>query len=344
MPKVENKIRVKGRSGKGFRSKVVLEGPADLMDTLLSNEQKSAKKIWKRDDNFKKLLESTENLFNDLLGNAGFKEVIYRMFARKDFARKDEVSLSKLLHQELRRKFLTSFLPSLSTAEMKKMRILIRNLVKLNRVYSSEINLRKQEDNTISIEQGYGFPSYEFFKTEGQNIKRIVSAERDVSFFKRVTKYQCLFNEIEIEDETGLDKEGLSHPTNPLFEILSLASNVSPTIVKYTRPDGFKKMLICLPPDMDMTTVTRKYRTLISKAHRDFYKKEFKGRPESKKMIEQRMRDILEEELKGKKRPTPISRQCEILSTKLKEKYNIDLKAASIRRHYLKVIREKSRQ
>lgn len=333
MPKVENKIRVKGGSGKGFRSKVSLEGPAGLMDTLLSNEQKSAKKIWERDDNFKKLSESTKKLFYDLLGNAGFKEVIYRMFARKD-----KVPLSKLLHQELRRKFLTSFLPSLSTAEMNKMRILIRNLVELNRVYSSEINLRKQEDNTISIEQGYGFPSYEFFKTEGQNIKRIVSAERDVSFFKRVTKYQSFFNEIEIEDETRLDKGGLSHPTNPLFEILSLASNVSPTIVKYTRPDGFKKMLVCLPPDMDMTTVTKKYGALISKAHRDFYKREFRGRPQpiSKDQKRKLILKIRKKKFEGTRHP--ISRRCIVTSEILKKDYNITLSPRTLRRHYAKEI------
>jgi hypothetical protein len=332
MPKVENKIKVKGRSGKGFRSKVVLEGPADLMDTLLSNEQKSAKKIWQRDDNFKKLSESTEKLLNNLLGNAGFKEVIYRMFARKH-----KVSLLNLLHQELRRKFLTSFLPSLSTAEMNNMGILIKNLVTLNRVYSSQINLRKKEDDTISIEQGYGLPSYVFFKTEGQNITKTVSPQRDVSFFKRAVKYQRFFNEIEIEDETALDSGGLSHPTNPLFEILSLASNVSPTIVKYTRPDGFKKMLICLPPDLDITTVTKRYRTLISKAHRDFYKRKFKGRPQSKKVKVEWMREIWEKELKGKTHP--VSTQCVILSRRLKDKYDIDLAAITIRRHYLKVIK-----
>lgn len=334
MPKLENEIKVKGRSGKGFRSKVVLEGPADLIETLLSNEQKSAKKIWQRDDNFKKLSENTKKLFYDLLGNAGFKEVIYRMFARKD-----KVSLSKLLHQGLRRaaRLPLSFSTLLETAEMNNMGILIRNLVTLNRVYSSQVNLNKREDGTISIEQDYGLPSYVFFKTEGQNITRTVSPQRDVSFFKRAVKYQRFFNEIEIEDETGLDSGGLSHPTNPLFEILSLASNVSPTIVKYTRPDGFKKMLICLPPDLDITTVTKKYGVLMSKAHRDFYKKEFKGRPQSKEVTMERMREIWEKELKGKR--YPVSKQCEMLSSRLKEKYNIDLAAITIRRHYLKVIK-----
>jgi hypothetical protein len=47
MPKVENKIRVRGRSGKRFSIKVVLEGPADLIDALPSNEYKSAKKSGK---------------------------------------------------------------------------------------------------------------------------------------------------------------------------------------------------------------------------------------------------------------------------------------------------------
>jgi hypothetical protein len=224
---------------------------------------------------------------------------------------------------------------------MNKMRTLIEKLLRLNRVYSSEINLRKQEDGNISIKPDYGFPSYEFFKTEGQNIKRIVSAERDVSFFKRVTKYQRFFNEIEIEGETRLDKGGLSHPTNPLFEILSFASNVSPTIVKYTRPDGFKKMLVCLPPDLDITTVTKKYGALISKAHHDFYRREFRERPQpiSKDQKRKLIVKIRKKKFEGTRHP--ISRRCIVTSAILKKDYNITLSPRTLRRHYLKEIKGK---
>jgi hypothetical protein len=249
------------------------------------------------------------------------------------FSRKDNVSLSKLLHKPVLRK--ASY--TLREAdELKNMGILVKNLVKLNRLYSSSINLRKQEDGSISMEI-YGIPSHEFFKMEGQSLARIISVKRDIAFFKRVAKYRCFYNEIEIEDETGIDNGRAGGPTNPLLEILSLSSNVSPTIVKYTRPDGFKKMLICLPPEVDITTVTKRYGSLISKAHRDFYEKEFKGRPQSKKMIMELIRGIWEKQLKGKK--YPVSKQCEMLSSKLKETYNIDLAAITIRRHYLKAIR-----
>lgn len=183
--------------------------------------------------------------------------------------------------------------------------------------------------------QLHGIPSFEFFKMEAPNLTRIESAKKAVEFLKRVAKYQCFYNEIEIEDETVLTGR-----VSPFFEILSLASNVSPTIIRYTRSDGYRKMLICLPPYLDMTTVAKKYGTLISKAHRDFYQKDFKGRPESKNMVTERMREIWESELKGTKHP--ISRQCEILSKRLNEKYNIQLEVNTIRRHYLKLIRERN--
>jgi len=342
MSKPEDKITVRGYSGKQFRSKVVLKGkkgePADIIKALPSNESETAKKVCKRDKDFKKLSEETKTLFKDLLGNAKFRAMIRQMFARKEFVRRGNVGCWELLHHQ---GFKASFAAT-DPATEENLIILEGNLAKLSRLYSFSLNLKKKEDGSISIEEIYGIPIHESFKMEGQSLERIVSVERDVAFFKRAVKYQCLFNEIEIEDETRPDNGRTLKMIDPLFEILSLSSNVSPTILKYARPDGFKKMLVCLPADLDMTTVTKKYGALFSKVHRDFYKKDFKGRPQGTRVLMvQLIREIWENEFKGKRHPIAIL--CQKLSDRLGKKHGYDRKASTIRKHYLpKIVKGES--
>lgn len=122
MPKAENKIKIRSWSGKKLTS-VVLEGSADRINGLFVNEHKSAEKIWKRDHDFKKLSEMTKKLLSDLLGNAEFKKVICRIFARKD-----NVSSSELLRPPVLRRAFSTLKDS---AEQNNMELLVDNLVKL---------------------------------------------------------------------------------------------------------------------------------------------------------------------------------------------------------------------
>lgn len=325
MPK-KKKLKSEGEPEKRI---TILETPIEIIKPLLDKEEKVVIKNRERDEDFKKLLADTRKLIKDFLGNSAFKKIILEILAENDGA--------DLLNPEVLKSIIYSLQPKVKIR--KGIETVFKDLWRLSKVYGARIKLRKKEDGEISIETEYGFPNYEFFRIKGKDIARDTTSNESIqnlfSFCKRIVDLGCIVNEIEIREEPGTAKKEDS--INPLVEVLSEVSDVSPTIITYRGRKGFKKMLVCIPPNMDLTTLTKQYAPLLAKRHLDFFKRKFRGRPVSKILVKKFLHEIWERRFKGTRHP--ITRRCEMASQMLREIYNIDLSPITIRRWYVKVIK-----
>jgi len=334
MPKSKNKLNKDMLEAE--QTFTLIEAPGKYTQPLFERASELVDKNWKRSKDFQNLLEKTQKLLNDLLSKTVLKNAILKLLSQSGNV--------DLLHPNVLRNVIANLVakkvdkPAFEEV-MRNFENFIKNLVTLARVYEARIKFIKGEDGKIRMELVYEVPNYELFKLKGREIETAESIENLIDFYEKILEFESVFNEIDIQDETTDSRS--AEESNPLFKVFSATSNVSPTIIKYKGSKGFKKMLICIPADMDVTTFMKQYWGLISKSHRDFYQKGFIGRPRSMAGIEKLIRELCERELDGTR--YSLNRKCEILSNRLRETYKIDLKPSSIRRHYKQVVKDKQR-
>lgn len=140
---------------------------------------------------------------------------------------------------------------------------------------------------------------------------------------------------IEINDVTN-KSEIKKGACSQIMRILAETETRIPHILKYSHPNYGKRFLLCIPGEENITELVRTYIKGISRSHRDFYQKNFRGRPESKFYQKDLILDVLEE-YKGKR--FSINKLCQLASEKLKQREEINLSPSTIRRHYLNEIK-----
>ncbi|MGD1154035.1 MAG: hypothetical protein ABR911_14330 [Syntrophales bacterium] len=169
-------------------------------------------------------------------------------------------------------------------------------------------------------------PVRNIWKVNGEEIKFLKKEEQEVG---KMLEFDCWYHEIEINDVTTEIKV-------PGF-MLGATSQILPTIVKYVKVDGTRKLFVSLPKYLDIRSFFEKYRALLSKTHRDFYQTSYKKRPKTKADQLEFMREAWERKCKGRK--LSKNQQAMILSEEMKHQ----LEPLTIIRHYLPLIGKEKR-
>jgi len=154
-----------------------------------------------------------------------------------------------------------------------------------------------------------------------------------VKLFKDVVRFQSLFDEIEIQDSTNAKEkyeEGYQ-----VVEAISRTNRTLPTIIKYSHKDKDRRLFISIPEYLEPGIFWKEYATTISKIHKDFYQRTYKGRPKEMSQKIMLIKKALEK-YKGK----DLS-QIELANKAYEELGSkINITAITLYKHYRKPIRE----
>lgn len=285
------------------------------------------------------------------------KHVTFHDFVFKNFFEdKDEFDLGPLIAKRLFK------IPKLG--KEKNLKLFLKYLEEAYNVYGCVLNIKKKGEDLI--ERGFhhmGLSMDLLFEINGQEVKEINQEGKKSDTVKDFARQYLLCRQdcdvspcfpfacekvkynpdyismpafLKIDDITS-KSEIKKDLCSQMMRILAKTNCSVPYIIEYFHKDYGKRLLLLLPPMIGMTEISKFYMKGISKVRHDFYQKELRGRPESAFYQRDLIISVLEE-YKGKR--FSINKLCELASEKLKKEEKLDLSPTTIRRHYLKEIRE----
>lgn len=297
----------------------------EKLGSLIKNKGPILDKIRKRYPSHKKLIQDIKELYSKLLKESE----LFRNFVNN----KTPETGFLILHPELGDMSYFNK-PSIFKKMNKDILKLGFFALILENYFNILIGLRRS-GNSIITSLINKFPDYELFKISGNSIK-VEDVYKIKEFYETAIKLGAVWGEFEIyNDDYGFPRKEFTPGSEiQISELFGKMNSVTPTLIKYTSKSE-KRLLICIPPNLDPTTFWKEYGNKLSQIHSDFYKKKFRGRPKSKDKKREMLSAVLAP-YKGKR--YSINKLCQLASEKASD--TLKLSPKTIRRHFLKEIKQ----
>jgi hypothetical protein len=173
-------------------------------------------------------------------------------------------------------------------------------------------------------------PDTLLYKISGEKTEMKVADDSIERFKERAVKFKFLGDEVEVVDE---GPRGEDFKLSQMGGIVRETSEISPTIIKYTdSSDEFKRLLLCIPPNLDFSTFKKEYGGKLGAIHSDFYKEMHRHRPNTRVRREREISDLLEKY--GKLERFSLNKLYKLIGNEL------GLDPSTIKRHHKNLIKD----